>query len=125
MLDDAVEVLEMLPDELVDPTVLWDCLKGAIGGLVSRCGTTNGDVIDVGDRVLRNFRLKDVHHVVVEDGDSISPTHREFGQMKHAIWCLESGVVMGCFGESVGNAWGDLRDEMPKIARAEAKASAK
>ena len=90
----------MLPNEPADPTVLRDCLKGAVRGLVSRCGTTNGDVIDVGDCVLRNLRLKDVHHIIVEDGDSVSPTHRKFGEMEGAIWCLESGVVARCFGES-------------------------
>ena len=101
MLDDVVEVLKVLPDKAVDPTVLWDCRKGAISGLVSRCGTSDGDIVDVGDRVLRNLWLKDVHHIVMEDGDSISPTHREFGVTEGAVWHLESGVVMGCFGESV------------------------
>ena len=100
MLDNAVEVLKMLPNEVADATVIWDGLEGAVGGLVSHCGTTNGDVVDVGDHVLENLWLKDVHHVVMEDGDCISPTHQEFGETKGAIWCLESGVVAGCFGES-------------------------
>ena len=90
----------MLPDEVADTAVLQDCLEGAVSGLVSRCGTTNGDIIDVGDHVLRNLWLKDVHHIVVEDGDSVSPTHREFGETEGAVWCLESGVVVRCFGES-------------------------
>ena len=101
MLDDVVEVLKVLPDEVVDPAVLWDCLEGAVNGLVSRCGTTNGDVVDVGDHVLRNLQLKDVCHVVMEDGDSVSPTHWQFGEMEGAVWRLESGVVVGCFGESM------------------------
>ena len=58
----------MLPDEAADPTVLWDCLEGAVSSLVSRCGTSDGDIADVGDRVLRNLQLKDVCHVVMEDG---------------------------------------------------------
>ena len=98
MLDDAVEVLKMLPDEAANAAVLWDCLKDAVRGLVSRCGTSDGDIVDVGDCVLGNLQFKDVHHVIVEDGDSVSPTHWEFGEMKGAVWCLESGVVMGCFG---------------------------
>ena len=101
MLDDAVEVLKMLPNEAADATVLQDGLKGAVSGLVSRCGTMNGDVVDVGDHVLGNFWLKDVRHIIMEDGDCVSPAHREFGETKGAIWCLESGVVAGCFGESV------------------------
>ena len=91
----------MLPDEATNAAVLWDCFEGAVGGLVSHCGTTNGDIVDVGDRVLRNLWLKDVRHVVMEDGDSVSPTHQEFGEMEGAIWGLESGVIAGCFGESV------------------------
>ena len=100
MLDDAVEVLKVLPDEAADPAVLWECLKGAISGLVSRCGTMDGDIVDVGDRVLGNLRLKDVRHIVVEDGDSVSPTHWEFGETEGAVWGLESGVVAGHFGKS-------------------------
>ena len=90
----------MLPDEATNATVLWDCFKGAVGGLVSRCRTLDGDIIDVGDGVLGNLQLKDVHYIIMEDGDSISPTHREFGEMGGAVWHLESGVVVGCFGES-------------------------
>ena len=69
----------MLPDKAADAAVLQDGLKGAISSLVSRCGTTNGDIVDVGDHVLGNLWSKDVRHVVVEDGDCISPTHRKFG----------------------------------------------
>ena len=89
----------MLPKKMADATVLWDGLKGAVSGLVSCCRTMNGDVIDVGDHVLGNLWLKDVHHIVVEDGDCVSPAHREFGETKGAVWHLESGVVMRCFSE--------------------------
>ena len=92
--------MKMLPNEAADAAVLWDCLEGAVGSLVSRCGTSDGDIVDVGDCVLGNLRLKDVCHVIVEDGDSVSPTHQEFGETEGAIWGLESGVVVGHFGES-------------------------
>ena len=85
----------MLPDKAANAAVLWDCLEGAIGGLVSHCRTSDGDIINVGDRVLGNLQLKDVCHIIVEDGDSVSPTHQEFGETKGTVWCLESGVVMG------------------------------
>ena len=62
----------MLSDEASNAAVLQDC---AVGSLVSHCGTSDGDIVDVGDRVLGNLRLKDVHHIVMEDGDHISPTH--------------------------------------------------
>ena len=99
MLDDVIEVLKMLPDKAANATVLWDCLEGAIRGLVSWCGTSDRDIVDVGDRVLGNLQLKDVRHIIVEDGDSISPTHQEFGETKGTVWCLESGVVMRCFSK--------------------------
>ena len=91
----------MLPKKAADATVLWDCLKGAVRGLVSHCGTTDGDIVNIGDPVLGNLQLKDVRHLVMEDGDSISPTHQEFGEMKGTIWRLESCVVVRCFGECV------------------------
>ena len=59
----------------------------------------NGDIVDVGDCVLGNLWLKDVCHIIVENGDSISPTHWEVGKTKGTVWCLESGVVTRCFGE--------------------------
>ena len=90
----------MLPDEVANAGVFRDCFKGAVGGLVSHRRTSDGDVVDVRDLVLGNLQLKDVHHVIMEDGDSGSPTHREFGEMEGAVWCLESGVVVGYFGES-------------------------
>ena len=100
MLDYPVEVLEMLPDEAANAGVFRDCFEGAIGGLVSRRRTSDGDVVDVGDSELGNLWLKDVRHVVVEDGDHVSPTHQEFGEMEGAVRGLESGVVAGCFSES-------------------------
>ena len=76
MLDDAVEVLKMLPDEATNAAVIRDCFEGAIGGLVSHCGTSDGDIVNVPDHVLGNLRLKDAHHIIMEDGDHISPTHQ-------------------------------------------------
>ena len=83
----------MFPDKAVDTAVLRDCLEGAISGLVSGCRTSDGDIVDVGNHVLGNLRLKDVRYIVVEDGDSISPTHWELGETESTIRGLESGVV--------------------------------
>ena len=101
MLNDAVEVLKVLPNKAVDATILWDGFEGAIGGLVHHYGTTNGYVIDIGYGELGNLWLKDVHHIIVEDGDSVSPTHQEFGEMEHIVRCLEGGVVARHFGNSM------------------------
>ena len=48
-----------------------------------------------GHCVLGNLWLKDVHHVIMEDGHSVSPTHQEFSEVEGAVWCLKSGVVAG------------------------------
>ena len=84
---------------MVDTTVLQDCFKGAVRGLISHCGTVNGYIVDIGYGVLWNLWLKDVHHVIIEDGDSVSPTHQEFGEMQCTVRCLESGVVAIGFGK--------------------------
>ena len=76
-------------------------LKVPIRGLVCCCRTVNGYVVNIGYGVLGNLRLKDVHRVVVEYGDCISPTHWEFGETERAIWCLEGNVVTRCFSEHV------------------------
>ena len=94
-----VEVLEVLPDEVVNAAILQDGFEGAIGGLVCRCRATNGDIVDIGDHVLGNLQLKDVHYIVMENGDCISPTHRELGETECDIRCLKGGVVMRCFGK--------------------------
>ena len=38
----------MLPNEVVSPAVLQDGFEGAIGGLVSCCGTMGGYIINIG-----------------------------------------------------------------------------
>ena len=76
-------VLEVLPDEVANATVLRDGFEGAIGGLVCCCGAVNGYIVDILYDVLRNLQLKDVHHVIMEDGYSIGPTHQEFGETVH------------------------------------------
>ena len=89
----------MLPDKVADATILQDCFEGAVRGLVSLSRTMNGYIVDVGDHVLGNLQLKGVYHVIVENGDCISPTHREFGEMEGAVWHLKSGVVTRCFSK--------------------------
>ena len=56
---------------------------------------------------------------------------RSFGWICHGIRGYISWYNRGCgtfchslVGNCIGNTWGNLRDEMPKIARAEAKARA-
>ena len=89
----------MLPDEAADAAILQDCFEGAVRCLVSHCRTMNGYIVDVGDRVLGNLQLKDVCYVIMENGDCISPTHWEFGEMGHTVWCLKGGVIARCFSE--------------------------
>ena len=60
MLDYPVEVLEMLPDEVANAAVFWDCFEGAVRGLVSRCGTSDGDVVDVPRMRQRSAKIGDL-----------------------------------------------------------------
>ena len=92
-LDDVVEVLEMLPDKAVDAAVLQYCLEGAILALIRSCGATDGHVVDVGNGELRNLWLKDMCDIVVENWNSIGPTHGQLHKAEHAIWRLECCIV--------------------------------
>ena len=56
-------------------------------------------IINIGDHVLGNLWLKNMCYIIVENGDCVSPTHQEFGEMECAIWCLKGGVVVRCFSE--------------------------
>ena len=91
----------MLPDEVADAAILWDGFEGAIWGLLCHCGTVNGHIIDIGYGVLGNLWLKDVHYVVVKNGDCVSPTHWEFGETECTVRCLKDGVVARGFGEGM------------------------
>ena len=116
MLDDVVEVLKVLPDEAADAAILWDCFEGAVWGLVSHYRTMNGYIVNVGDCVLGNLWLKDVRHIIMEDGDSVIPTHWEFGETEGAVWCLEGGVVARHFGEHAFIV-ADIQVKHPSTAR--------
>ena len=50
-------------------------------------------IINIGDHVLGNLWLKNMCYIIVENGDCVSPTHQEFGEMECAIWCLKGGVA--------------------------------
>ena len=53
------------------------------------------DIVDVGDRPLRNFITKDVSDVVMEDQDRIGPAHRELGESHEPKGRLEGGEISG------------------------------
>ena len=56
-LDYAVEVLKVLPDKVVDAQVVRYAFFSAIWEDVFLGGATNWDVIDVGDRSVRDLGL--------------------------------------------------------------------
>ena len=92
-LDDAVEVLKMLPDEAADTAVLWDCLEGAVLALIHSCGVADVHVVDVGNGELGNLWLKNMSNVIVENWNSIGPTHGQLHMVEHAIQRLECHIV--------------------------------
>ena len=76
MLNDAIEVLEMFPNESSDARIFWDCLFFAVVLEISRCGSSYWYVVDVGLCNMRYFGSEDVSHVIVKDGNRICPSHR-------------------------------------------------
>ena len=75
MLDNAVEVLKMFPNEMADPAVFRNGFKGSIIALVCGHGTMDGYIVYVGYNELGNLQLKDMHNIIVEYWYFVSPTH--------------------------------------------------
>ena len=71
----SVQVLKMLPDEVEDAIVLRDCPEGATLALIHSHGAVDGHIIDVGNGELGNLQLKDMCDIVMENQNSVGPTH--------------------------------------------------
>ena len=67
MLDDSIEVFEVFPYESSNCGIFGYGFIHTIAKLIARFRTFDGGVIDVGDRDVRNFGLKDIGDVVVHD----------------------------------------------------------
>ena len=84
----------MLPDEAADAAVLQDCLEGAIWPLIHSCGAMDGHVVNVGNVELRNLWLKDMCDIIMENRNSIGPTHGQLRKAECTIRRLEHCIIV-------------------------------
>src|SRR6202041_11089 len=66
-LNDAIEILKVFPHEPSNAGILWNRFVRPVGELISTAWAFYRNVVDVRDRDMRNFVLKDVSNVVVKD----------------------------------------------------------
>ena len=71
VLYNAVQSLEMFPDEPMNSWVFGNCFIQTVVQDVSRGRTVNWDIVDVRDGSVRNFGLKDVGDIFMKDGDGV------------------------------------------------------
>jgi len=73
-MDDAVDVVEVLPNEASDAGILGDGFKLALGGLITRSRSLDGGVIDERFGDMGNLWLQDEGDITMEDGDGVGGT---------------------------------------------------
>src|SRR6202041_1956228 len=94
-LNDTIEILKVFPHEPSNARILWNCFVRSVGELISTAWAFYRNVVDVRDRDMRDFVLKDVGNVVVKDRYGIGPTHREGDESLCSERCLEGGEIAG------------------------------
>ena len=76
MLNNSVKVLEMFLNKASNAGVFWYCLRLAVFLNISGHWASNRYVVDIWLSHVRNFLLKDMSDVVMEDWYRIGPSHR-------------------------------------------------
>ena len=95
MLHYLINILEVFPNEAVNAAIFWNSLEDSIIILISRCRATNRYIVDIWNGIFWNFRLKDVSYIIVEYGNCVCPSHRQFSEVKHTVGCLK-GCIVAC-----------------------------
>jgi hypothetical protein len=90
-MENAVDVVEVLPYKPAHLIVVRDRLESAVNGLVASCGPLDATIIHKGPCNIRDFRLEDEGDVLMEYCTSIRPTLRQAGQLNCAYGGLDSG----------------------------------
>jgi len=72
-MEDAIDVVEVFPHELVDKGVVGSGGEAAVVSLVTRGRTFDAAVIDVGPGNIRDFGLEEEGDVLMEDRASVRP----------------------------------------------------
>lgn len=74
-LNDSVGALEVFPNKSPDAGVVRVHLVAAIGCLVSRGQTTNGNIVDERYRRVGDLGLEDMSDIVMENWYRVCPSH--------------------------------------------------
>ena len=74
-LNDPIEISEMFPNESSDAWIFGNRLIRTVRLDVSCGWTFDWDIVNIQDRNIRDFRLKNERYVIMEDRDRIGPSH--------------------------------------------------
>ena len=73
-MEDAMNVVEMLPDELANPVIPGNNFVTAIFGFETRCGAFDATVVDKGPGYMGNLGFENKSDVFMEYSDCVGPT---------------------------------------------------
>ena len=90
---DSIQVLEVLPDESTDTTVLGENFAAVVTSW-----SLDWYVVDVGHRKLGDFGLEDIRDVVVEYRYRVRPTHGQRRESHCTVRCLKRCQVPRALG---------------------------
>jgi len=72
--ENAMDIIEMFPDEVAHLVVVRDCLESTTISLVASCGPLDTAVVHEGPGNVRDFGFENEGNVFVEDGTGIGPS---------------------------------------------------
>jgi hypothetical protein len=93
MVEDAVDVVEVFPDELTDASIGWDS-GVAVRHFITSGWSLDGTVIDKWVGNMRDLGFQDEGDIIMKNGHSISPALRETSEMHSSNRGLNSGEIM-------------------------------
>ena len=92
-LDDTMDGLEVLPNEVTDARVLWNCLEASVSGLISRLRTFDRNVVSERLSPIGNLRWQDVSDVSLKDSGRVGPAHWQNRESKRTERSIERSHV--------------------------------
>jgi hypothetical protein len=93
---DAVYIVDVLPDELVNAGVIGNCFIAVVLSFVACGWPFDGTVVHKWSGSMGNFGLKDEGDIIVEDCYSISPPLRKASETYSSDGGLDGGEISGC-----------------------------
>jgi hypothetical protein len=93
--EDAVQVIEVFPDEFADAGVVGNHFEAAIGCFILGGGTFDAAVVHKRVSDVRDFQLEDESNFVMKDANGISPTLWETSKTHCSDGRLNGGEISG------------------------------